>query len=216
MAGVIMTHASTTAGAGSAHGAELCSEKPSKYLPDVHQLLKERRARLYEMQATAGRPLTQTLLRAYTQYSARLARHDCPIPDDVVDAVYALLNALEAPVNALTDRLDGPSTPEERARDRTAERYAAARRRLSRAHHRIATGAATTAIQQRYIRAVRRTVHRRILRTLEAYEGPPLVYGGQLAGVQCADRPYRTTAWPAIRAARRTTIPAAAAWSANS
>ena len=108
------------------------------------------------------------------------------------------------------------STPEERARDRTAERYAAARRRLSRAHHRIATGAATTAIQQRYIRAVRRTVHRRILRTLEAYEGPPLVYGGQLAGVQCADRPYRTTAWPAIRAARRTTIPAAAAWSANS
>ena len=104
MAGVTMTHASTTAGAGSAHGAESCSEKPSKCLPDVHQLLKERRARLYEMQATAGRPLTQTLLRAYTQYSARLARHDCPIPDDVVDAVHALLNALEGIVRLI--RLD--------------------------------------------------------------------------------------------------------------
>ena len=72
-----------------------------------------------------------------------------------------------------------PSTPEERAHDRTAERYAAARRRLSPAHHRIATGAATTAIQQRYMRAVRCTVHRRILTALEAYEGPPLVYGGR-------------------------------------
>ena len=147
--------------------------------PDRVLLIKERRARLYEVQATAGRPVTKTLLRAYTQYSARLARHDCQIPDDVADAVHALVNALETPVNALTDRMDGPSTPEERAHDRTAERYAAARRRLSLAHHRIATGAATTAIQQRYMRAVRRTVHRRILTALEAYEGPPLVYGGR-------------------------------------
>ena len=64
------------------------------------------------------------------------------------------------------------STPEERARDRTAERYAAARRRLSLAHHRIATGAATTAIQQRYMRAVRRTGWLLMLGT-RSHESPP-------------------------------------------
>ena len=89
------------------------------------------------------------------------------------DAVGALLNALEASVNAITDRLEGePPTSASSSHDRTAARYAAERRRLprsSRVHARIAPGARLPAIQQRYMPGVYRIVHRRILAALEKY-----------------------------------------------
>ena len=95
------------------------------------------------------------------------------------DAVYALLNALEDSVNAITDRMEGDPPSSD---DRTADRYAAERRRLPRSsgvHARIAPGARLPAIQQRYMPGVYRIVHRRILAALEAYSGAPLTYRGR-------------------------------------
>ena len=144
--------------------------------PDRALLIKERRAHVYEMQAKAGRPLFNVLINKAQRYANRLKAQGCPVPHRVDDAVYALLNALEYSVNAITDRMEGdpPSS-----NDRTAARYAAERRRLPRSsgvHARIAPGARLPAIQQRYMPGVYRAVHRRILAALEAYDGAPLTY----------------------------------------
>ena len=147
--------------------------------PDRALLIKERRAHVYEMQAKAGRPLFRVLITGFERYANRLKAQGCPVPQRVDDAVYALLNALEYSVNAITDRMEGdpPSS-----NDRTADRYAAERRRLPRSsgvHARIAPGARLPAIQQRYMPGVYRAVHRRILAALEAYDGAPLTYRGR-------------------------------------
>ena len=142
-------------------------------------LIKERRAHVYEMQAKAGRPLFRVLITGFERYANRLKAQGCPVPHRVDDAVYALLNGLEDSVNAITDRMEGDPPSSD---DRTADRYAAERRRLPRSsgvHTRIAPGARLPAIQQRYMPGVYRIVHRRILAALEAYSGSPLTYGGR-------------------------------------
>ena len=142
-------------------------------------LIKERRAHVYEMQAKAGRPLFRVLITGFERYANRLKAQGCPVPQRVDDAVYALLNGLEASVNAITDRMEGDPPSSD---DRTADRYAAERRRLPRSsdvHTRIAPGARLPAIQQRYMPGVYRIVHRRILAALEHYSGSPLTYGGR-------------------------------------
>ena len=147
--------------------------------PDRALLIKERRAHMYEMQAKAGRPLFNVLINKAQRYENRLKKKGCPVPHRVDDAVYALLNALEYSVNAITDRMEGDPPSSD---DRTADRYASERRRLpglSRVHARIAPGARLPAIQQRYMPGVYRIVHRRILAALEKYSGAPLTYRGR-------------------------------------
>ena len=147
--------------------------------PDRALLIKERRAHVYEMQAKAGRPLFRVLITGFERYANRLKAQGCPVPHRVDDAVYALLNGLEDSVNAITDRMEGDPPSSD---DRTADRYAAERRRLPRSsgvHTRIAPGARLPAIQQRYMPGVYRIVHRRILAALEHYSGSPLTYGGR-------------------------------------
>ena len=134
---------------------------------------------MYEMQAKAGRPLFNVLINKAQRYENRLKKKGCPVPQRVHDAVYALLNALEDSVNAITDRMEGDPPSSD---DRTADRYAAERRDLlpsSGVHARIAPGARLPAIQQRYMPGVYRIVHRRILAALEHYSGSPLTYGGR-------------------------------------
>ena len=134
---------------------------------------------MYEMQAKAGRPLFNVLITGFERYANRLKAQGCPVPHRVDDAVYALLNALEDSVNAITDRMEGDPPSSD---DRTADRYAAERRRLPRSsgvHTRIAPGARLPAIQQRYMPGVYRAVHRRILAALESYDGAPLTYRGR-------------------------------------
>ena len=119
--------------------------------PDRALLIKERRAHVYEMQAKAGRPLFRVLITGFERYANRLKAQGCPVPHRVDDAVYALLNGLEDSVNAITDRMEGDPPSSD---DRTADRYAAERRRLPRSsgvHTRIAPGARLPAIQQRYM-----------------------------------------------------------------
>ena len=142
-------------------------------------LIKERRAHVYEMQAKAGRPLSRVLITGFERYANRLKDQGCALPPRVDNAAFELFNALEASVNAITDRMEGdpPSS-----NDRTADRYAAERRRLPRSsgvHARIAPGARLPAIQQRYMPGVYRAVHHRILAALEAYDGDPLTYRGR-------------------------------------
>ena len=147
--------------------------------PDRALLIKERRAHVYEMQAKAGRPLFNVLINKFQRYENRLKAQGCPVPPRVDNAVGALLNGLEDSVNAITDRMEGDPPSSD---DRTADRYAAERRRLpglSRVHARIAPGARLTAIQQRYMPGVYRIVHRRILAALENYSGSPLTYRGR-------------------------------------
>ena len=124
--------------------------------PDRALLIKERRAHMYEMQAKAGRPLFNVLITGFQRYANRLKAQGCPVPPRVNNAVGALLNALEASVNAITDRMEGEPPSSD---DRTAARYAAERRRLPRSsgvHTRIAPGARLPAIQQRYMPGVYR------------------------------------------------------------
>ena len=147
--------------------------------PDRALLIKERRAHVYEIQAKAGRPLSRVLITGFERYANRLKDQGCALPQRVDDAAFELFNALEASVNAITDRMEGdpPSS-----HDRTADRYAAERRRLPRSsgvHAPIAPGARLPAIQQRYMPGVYRAVHRRILAALEVYEGGPLTYRGR-------------------------------------
>ena len=147
--------------------------------PDRALLIKERRAHVYEMQAKAGRPLFNVLINKFQRYENRLKAQRCPVPPRVDNAVGALLNGLEDSVNAITDRMEGDPPSSD---DRTADRYAAERRRLpglSRVHARIAPGARLTAIQQRYMPGVYRIVLRRILPALEHYDGSPLTYRGR-------------------------------------
>ena len=90
------------------------------------------------MQAKAGRPLTRVLLKGFLRYENRLKDQGCPLPPRVHNAVFELVNALEASVNTITDRMEGEPPSSD---DRTADRYAAERRRLprfSRVHARIA------------------------------------------------------------------------------
>ena len=151
--------------------------------PDRALLIKERRAHVYEMQAKAGRPLSRVLITGFERYANRLKDQGCALPPRVDNAAFELFNALEASVNAITDRLEGePPTSASSSHDRTAARYAAERRRLpriSRVHARIAPGARLPAIQQRYMPGVCRAVHHRILAALEAYDGDPLTYRGR-------------------------------------
>ena len=147
--------------------------------PDRALLIKERRAHVYEMQAKAGRPLFNVLINKFQRYANRLKAQGCALPQRVDDAAFELFNALEASVNAITDRLEGDPPSSD---DRTADRYAAERRRLprfSRVHARIAPGARLPAIQQRYMPGVYRIVLRRILPALEHYDGSPLTYRGR-------------------------------------
>ena len=147
--------------------------------PDRVLLIKERRAHVFERQATAGRPLFNVLITGFARYENRLKKKGCPVPPMVTDAVGAVLNALEASVNAITDRMQGEPPSSD---DRTADRYAAERRRLpgfSGVHARIAPGARLSAIQQRYMPGVYRRVHRRILAALKTYNGAPLTYHGR-------------------------------------
>ena len=148
--------------------------------PDRALLIKERRAHMYEMQAKAGRPLFNVLITGFQRYENRLKAQGCPVPPRVDNAVGELLNGLEDSVNAITDRMEGEPPSSD---DRTADRYAAERRRLPRSsgvHTRIAPGARLPAIQQRYMPGVYRIVHRRILcGGLEAYSGAPLTYRGR-------------------------------------
>lgn len=131
-------------------------------------LIRERRAVHHLRLASAGRPLSKAVERAFRVYGARLKVHDIPVPDAVYEAMSALLGALEVPVNHLTDRLEGsPGIPI--GRDRTPERYASDRRALQkrgRLHARIAPGANLSAIQQRYMRTVRKAVHEVVLAAL--------------------------------------------------
>ena len=146
-------------------------------------LLKERRAKTYEIQALAGRRFTNHVLAAYQRFESRLQKRGRTVPDRVYNAAFDLINTLEVPVNHLTDRLDGePPEAVPRSRDRTSTRYAADRRSLEKpaiVHRRIAPGAATGAIQQRYMQHVRRMVHHTILTSLQSYEGPALEYDGR-------------------------------------
>ena len=146
-------------------------------------LLKERRARIYEMQAVPGRRFLIRVEAAFRQFRARVTQQGHAVPNDVYDAMSALFCALEVPVNHLTDRFDGSPTDEAAyANDRTQARYAADRRRLApyaATHRRIAPGATTGAIQQRFMPHVRRTVYREILKCLESYVGPALEYDGR-------------------------------------
>ena len=146
-------------------------------------LLKERRAHIYEIQAVAGRRFLRRVSDARRRFKARLTQDDLEVPEDVDDAIYTLFVALEVPVNHLTDRFEGGPTDEAAcANDRTQARYAAERRRRKRyaaIHRRIATGAATGAIQQRFMPIVRRTVHREIESCLKSYEGPALEFEGR-------------------------------------
>ena len=80
-------------------------------------LIKERRAHVYEMQAKAGRPLFNVLITGFERYANRLKKKGCPVPPRVDNAVFALLNALEASVNAITDRMEGEPPSSD---DRTA------------------------------------------------------------------------------------------------
>ena len=144
--------------------------------PDRALLIKERRAHVYEMQAKAGRPLSRVLITGFERYANRLKDQGCALPPRVDNAAFELFNALEASVNAITDRMEGDPQSSD---DRTADRYAAERRRLprfSRVHARIAPGARLPAIQQRYMPGVCRAVHHRILAALKAYDGDPLTY----------------------------------------
>ena len=101
--------------------------------PDRALLIKERRAHVYEMQAKAGRPLSRVLLTGFERYANRLKAQGCPLPPRVDNAVFELFNALEASVNAITDRFEGePPASAPSSYDRTAARYAAERRRLQR------------------------------------------------------------------------------------
>ena len=147
--------------------------------PDRALLIKERRAHVYERQAKAGRPLFNVLITGFARYENRLKKKGCPVPPRVTNAVGAVLDALEDSVNAITDRMQGEPPSSD---DRTADRYAAERRRLPRfsgVHARIAPGARLPAIQQRYMPGVYRRVHRRILAALENYSGSPLTYHGR-------------------------------------
>ena len=131
---------------------------------------------MYEMQAKAGRPLSRVLITGFERYANRLKDQGCALPPRVDNAAFELFNALEASVNAITDRMEGDPPSSD---DRTADRYAAERRRLprfSRVHARIAPGARLPAIQQRYMPGVCRAVHHRILAALKAYDGDPLTY----------------------------------------
>ena len=86
-------------------------------------------------------------------------------------------------MNHLTDRLEGgPTDAAALAHDRTQANYAAERRRLAThaaIQHRIAPGAATGAVQQRFMPLVRRTVYREVVKCLESYEGPALEFEGR-------------------------------------
>ena len=147
--------------------------------PDRVLLIKERRAHVYEIQAKAGRPLFNVLIKGFERYANQLKKKGGPVPPRVDNAAFELLNALEDSVNAITDRMEGDPPSSD---DRTADRYAAERRRLPRfsgVHARIAPGACLPAIQQRYMPGVYRTVHHRILAALEAYDGAPLTYRGR-------------------------------------
>ena len=152
-------------------------------LPDRVLLLKERRAHIYEIQAIAGRRFLRRVEAACQEFEDRLAQQGHEVPDDVYYAVCALFMALEVPVNRLTDRFEGGPTDEAAcANDRTQARYAAERHRRKRyaaIHRRIATGAATGAIQQRFMPIVRRTVYREIVHCLKSYEGPALEFEGR-------------------------------------
>ena len=121
----------------------------------------------------------RVLFTGFERYENRLKAQGCPVPQRVNNAVGELFNALEASVNAITDRMEGEPPSSD---DRTAARYAAERRRFprfSRVHARIAPGARLPAIQQRYMPGVYRIVHRRILAALEKYPGSPLTYRGR-------------------------------------
>ena len=80
MAGVTMTHASTTAGAGSAHGAESCSEKPSKGLPDVHQGIRHPDTALLHESSRARTMPTDRILTGRCD-TTLVGRGRCPIQD---------------------------------------------------------------------------------------------------------------------------------------
>ena len=146
-------------------------------------LLKERRARIYEMQAVAGRRFLRRVEAACRQFKACLAQQGLKVPEDVHDATSTLFDALEVPVNHLTDRFEGgPTDAAALAHDRTQANYAAERRRLAphaAIQHRIAPGAATGAVQQRFMPIVRCTVHREIESCLKSYEGPALEFEGR-------------------------------------
>ena len=150
---------------------------------DLVLLLKERRAHIYEIQAVAGRRFLRRVERAFRRFKVRLAQQGLKVPEDVYDAIYTLFVALEIPVNHLTDRLEGGPTDEAAcANDRTQARYSAERRRRKRyaaIHRRIAPGAATGAVQQRFMPLVRRTVYREVVKCLESYEGPALEFEGR-------------------------------------
>ena len=106
--------------------------------PDRTLLIKERRAHVDERQAKAGRPLSRVLITGFERYANRLQAQGCPLPQRVDNAAFELFNALEASVNAITDRMQGEPPSSD---DRTADRYAAERRRLpgfSGVHARIA------------------------------------------------------------------------------
>ena len=152
-------------------------------LHDRVLLLKERRAKICEIQALAGRSFYRKVSTAFQQFSARVTQQGHAVPDDAYYATGALFSALEVPVNHLTDRFEGGPTDEAAcANDRTQARYAADRRRLAphaATHRRIAPGAATGAIQQRYMPHVRRTLYQPIVRCLESYEGPALEFNGR-------------------------------------
>ena len=86
--------------------------------PDRALLIKERRAHVYEMQAKAGRPLTRVLLKGFLRYENRLKDQGCPLPPRVHNAVFELVNALEASVNTITDRMEGePPSSDDRTAD---------------------------------------------------------------------------------------------------
>ena len=131
-------------------------------------LIRERRAAYYFQLARAGRPFSMAVDKAYQIYAARLEARSIEVPEDVYDAVFDLLSELEVPVNHLTDRL-ASSFDVPVGRDRTPERFAADRRALpqrGRLHARIAPGADLSAIQQRYMRTVRKVVYGTVLRAL--------------------------------------------------
>ena len=145
--------------------------------PDRALLIKERRAHVYEMQAKAGRPLFNVLINKFQRYENRLKAQGCPVPHRVDNG--RRIERAGILRECHTDRMEGDPPSSD---DRTADRYAAERRRLpglSRVHARIAPGARLPAIQQRYMPGVYRIVHRRILAALENYSGSPLTYHGR-------------------------------------
>lgn len=109
----------------------------------------------------------------------------------------SIVNVLEEPVNRLTDRLHGDPT-HVGASDRTAERYARDRRALTRpgvAHHRIATGAQTGALQQRLMGAISLDVRQTILKALRTNEKRDLRFQGYSIPTGAAnDAPLRGAA----------------------